>query len=92
MSVLRVALGAEKGVGLLALYKDGPAFEAVALDAAGRPRSDWAEALARRPLRTRRVPAGLLREPGWETAIRRLAAGLDPGRRPVALAAVVVGP
>ena len=87
-----MALGPEKGLGLLALYKEGPAFEAVALDAGGRPRPDWAEALSRRPLRTRRVPAGLVNAPGWEPAIRRMAAGLDPARRPVALAAVIVGP
>jgi hypothetical protein len=92
VSVLRVALGSEKGLGLLALYKDGPAFEAVALDARGHPRPDWATALARRPLRTRRVPAGLVHEPGWEAAIRRMTTALDPARRPVALAAVVVGP
>jgi ATP-dependent helicase HepA len=92
VSVLRVALGPEKGLGLLALYKDGPAFETVALDAGGRPRPDWAEALSRRPLRTRRVPAGLVNAPGWEPAIRRMAAGLDPARRPVALAAAIVGP
>jgi len=87
-----VAIGDEKGLGLLAFYKDGPAFEAVALDAALRPRPDWAAALRRRPLRTRRVPPGLLREPGWPAAIRRIAAALDPARRPVALAAVLVGP
>jgi len=92
VAVLRVGIGDEKGLGLLALYKDGPEFEAVALDAAGLTRPDWAAALRRRPLRTRRVPAGLLREPGWPAAIRRIAAALDPARRPVALAAVLVGP
>ena len=91
-AVLRVALGAEKGLGLLALYKDGAVFEAVAVDAAGRPRPDWSAALRQRPLRTRRPPPGLLREPGWAAAVRRMAAALDPARRPVALAAVVVGP
>jgi hypothetical protein len=33
-----------------------------------------------------------LREPGWAAAVRRMATALDPARRPVALAAVVVGP
>jgi ATP-dependent helicase HepA len=92
VGVLRVAIGSEKGLGLLAFYKDGPSFEAVALDSEGRERPDWAGVLTRRPLRTRRVPAGLLGDPGWEPTIRRLAAALDPDRRPVALAAVVVGP
>jgi ATP-dependent helicase HepA len=92
VAVLRVALGAEKGLALLALYKDGPVFEAVAVDAGGRPRPDWASRLRRRPMRTRRLAPGLLREPGWPAAIRRMAAALDPARRPVALAAVVVSP
>jgi ATP-dependent helicase HepA len=90
--LLRVGLGTQKGLALLALYKDGPTFEAVVVDAAGRRRPDWAEALARRPLRTRRPPPGLVNQPGWPPAIRRMAEALDPHRRPVALAAVVVGP
>ena len=92
VAVLRVALGGEKGLGLLAFYKDGPVFEAVAVGADGRPRPDWANALRARPLRTRRVPAETARRPGWDAAVRRLAEALDPARRPVALAALVVGP
>jgi hypothetical protein len=92
VSALRVGLGEKKGLALLALYKDGPAFEAVVVDATGRLRPDWAGTLTRRPLRTRRVPPALLHEPGWGPAIRRMAEALDPARRPVALAAVVVGP
>ena len=89
MYTMRVQL---ESMALLALYKDGPVFEAVAIDASGCPRPDWAETLARRPLRTRRLPAGMVREPAWEPAVRRLAAALEPARRPVALVAVVVGP
>jgi hypothetical protein len=92
VAVLSVAMGAEKGLGLLALYKDGPAFEAVVVDASGRPRPEWASALRRRPLRTRHPPNALLREPAWAATIRRMAARLDPARRPAALAAVVVSP
>ncbi len=91
-SVLRVAIGDEKGLGLLALYKDGPAFEAVAVDASGRLRPDWARALRRRPLRTRRVPPETARQPGWAEAIRSLAGALDASRQPVAIAALLVGP
>jgi ATP-dependent helicase HepA len=90
--VLRVGMGTEKGLGLLALYKEGPTFDAVAVDAAGRPRPDWAATFRRRPLRTRRLASGLLSDAGWPAAIRRMAAALDPSRRPVALAAIVVGP
>jgi hypothetical protein len=92
VAVLRVTMGAEKGLALLALYKDGPAFEAVVVDASGQPRSDWAAALRRRPLRSRRLSPGFTRDPGWPSAIRRMARGLDAARRPVALAALVVGP
>ena len=92
VAVLRVALGDEHGLGLLAFYKDGPAFEAVAVDVEGRLRPDWARALRQRPLRTRRVPPETARRPGWEDAVRRLAAVLDPARRLVALAALIVGP
>jgi ATP-dependent helicase HepA len=92
VAVLRVALGRETGLGLLALYKDGAAFEAVAVDAAGRPRPDWAAALRRRPLRTRRLSPDLLHEAGWGATVRRMAGALDPLRRPVALAAVLVSP
>jgi ATP-dependent helicase HepA len=92
VAVLGVAFGAERGLGLLALYKDGPVAEAVAVDASGRPRPDWAAALRQRPLRTRHPPNALLREPGWSATIRGMAARLDPDRRPAALAAVVVSP
>jgi ATP-dependent helicase HepA len=91
VAVLDVTIGAERGIGLLALYKDGPAFEAVAVDAEGRPRPDWAASLRRRPLRTRRTGRGPTRDPRWAPAVRRMAASLDPARRPVALAAIVVG-
>jgi ATP-dependent helicase HepA len=92
VAVLGVAIGEAKGIGLLALYKEGPAFEAVAVDSAGRARPDWAASLRRRPLRTRRIGRGLLAEPRWEATVRRMAASLDPHRRPVAIAVVVVGP
>jgi ATP-dependent helicase HepA len=92
VAVLRVAIGAEKGLGLLALYKSGPVFEAVAIDPRGRRRPDWAAALRERPLRTRRAPVELLREASWPADVRRLAAALDPARPPMALAALVVSP
>jgi ATP-dependent helicase HepA len=92
VAVLRVAIGAEKGLGLLALYKRGPVFEAVAIDPRGRRRPDWAAALRERPLRTRRAPIDLLREASWPADVRRLAAALDPARPPMALAALVVSP
>jgi hypothetical protein len=66
-------------------------FDAVVIDADGHPRPDWAAALARRPLRSRRVPAERMRDPAWAPLIHRLADRLDRTRQPVALAAVMIG-
>ncbi len=92
VTVLRVAIGEEPGVGLLAFYKDGPVFETVAVDPGGRVRPDWARALAQRPLRTRRAAPQSAQPPAWAATIRRLALPLPASRQPVALAAIVVGP
>ena len=87
--VARIALesGGEGGAGLIALYKEGPSFEVVALDSDGRPRPDWAALLRARPLRLTHVPdtGGL-----DAAAIRRLGYRLDGRRRPYALAALLV--
>jgi ATP-dependent helicase HepA len=92
VAVLRVGIGRERGFGLLALYKDGPSFEAVAVDQDGRPRPDWAATLRRRPLRSRRsAPAMAGADPAaggsaarGQTARRRggraRRAGLTPWR------------
>jgi ATP-dependent helicase HepA len=90
VAVLRASFGAARGLALLALYKEGPAFEAVVVDEDGRPRPEWAEVLRRRPLRSRRgAPA---RDARWPALVRRLAEALPRGRRPVAVAAVHVEP
>ena len=91
VTVLRVAIGDATGLGLLAFYKDGPVFDAIAVDPTGRQRPEWARALSRRPLRTRRVAPDVVHRPGWTAAIRRLAAALPAGREPVALAALILG-
>jgi ATP-dependent helicase HepA len=83
------AAAGESGFGLLALYKRGPRFEALAYDTTGRTRPDWAERFTRTPLRTRRVkPESWTTRPGWAETIRKLAAHLDSDERPVALAAI----
>lgn len=90
-AVLHIRVGQERGRGLLAIYKEGPTFTAVAFDEQGEPRPSWASAATHRPLRTRRVPADTIRHPGWATQTRRLASFLDPARRPVAVIALFVG-
>ena len=87
---LDVAIGQELGAGLVAIYKDGPAFEVVAFDSDGQARPDWAAAFRQRSLPVRDMTNAPVES--WEGLIRRLGALLDPARRPHALAAIVVRP
>ena len=87
---LEVTIGAERGEGLVAVYKDGPVFEVVAIDSAGRIRPDWAAAFRQRPIGARPVTGDIAGDAGWRDMVRRLGARLDPARRPHALAAILV--
>jgi ATP-dependent helicase HepA len=87
-----VEIGAQRGEGLIAIYKEGPVFEIVALDATGRSRPDWAEALRRRPLLARPVTRASESRPDSRELVRRLSARLDPARPPHAVASIVVRP
>jgi ATP-dependent helicase HepA len=89
---LEVAIGAERGIGLVAIYKDGPGFDVVACDSTERARPDWAAAFRQQPLRTRRVAGVPVPDSDWTAMIRQLGARLEPARRPYALAAIVVRP
>jgi ATP-dependent helicase HepA len=86
---VEVEFGRERDEGLVAVYKDGPAFEVVAFDSAGQARPDWAAAFHHRSLRLSGV---INKDLDWTGVIRRLGAQLDPTRRPHALAAIVVRP
>ncbi len=86
---VEVEIGQERDEGLVAVYKDGPAFEVVAFDSAGRARPDWAAAFHGRSLRVSGVTG---KDRDWTAMVRRLGAQLDPTRRPHALAAIVVRP
>jgi ATP-dependent helicase HepA len=90
-AVLGVEIPGARGLCLLAVYKEGPAFEVLVIDGAGQPRPEWAAALRQRPLRTKRVPPDIVSEDGWSDTIRRLSVSLPRDRRPVAVAALVVG-
>jgi ATP-dependent helicase HepA len=90
VAVANLALAGARGLALLALYKDGPGFEAVAVDEEGRLRPDWAEAL-RGPLALRPAARDVTLAADWRGRIERLAAALPPGRRPVAVAALLPG-
>lgn len=88
----RVALlqipGEEEVFGLLALYKQGPEWEAVAIDTKGQRRPELAEILTHHATRVEHVDARKWTgQAGWEKGIRRLAAALPAGEMPQAIAA-----
>ena len=87
-----VAIGAERGEGLVAVYKDGPVFDVIVIDSTGRARPDWEAAFRQRPVRVRPVTDEPIVDPNWMDVVRRLGPRLDPARRPHALAAIVVRP
>jgi ATP-dependent helicase HepA len=89
---LEVEIGQDRSTGLVAIYKDGPGFDVVARDAAGRDRPDWAKAFRSGPLRARRVKPTALDDRTWTDMIRRLSARLDSARRLYAIAAIVTRP
>ena len=77
------------GRGLAVVYKEGPAFEVVAVDDEGSSRPDWAALLRRGPISTARPSRDVAAETDWADWVERMAESLDPTRRPVALAAVI---
>ena len=87
-----IAIGQERGKGLVAVYKDGPAFDVVVIDATGNLRPDWAAAFRQRPLGARAVTGESIEDDDWQDMVRGLGPQLDPARRPHALAAIVVRP
>ena len=85
-------IGRECGEGLVAIYKDGPVFEVVAIDSSGQIRPDWAAAIRQRPLRAHPVTNEADESVDWAGMVRRLGTQLDVARRPHALAAIAVRP
>jgi ATP-dependent helicase HepA len=88
---LEIESGGDRGLGLMAIYKDGPGFDVVVRDHSGRERPDWSAVFRQRPIRARRVAADI-DDREWPEVIRRLTKHLDPARRPYALAALIVRP
>ena len=82
----------EVNAGLVAIYKDGPAFEVIAVDMSGSVRQDWAAILLKRPIRFRSITGPAAREVEWRGMVRQLGSMLDPTRRPHAVAAIEVRP
>ncbi|MET0551407.1 MAG: helicase-related protein, partial [Vicinamibacteria bacterium] len=90
VAALQLELGTDRGLGLAAFYKDGPAFEVIAVDSRGRSRPDWADAVRKRSGGARWRPKDL--PEGWAESVRAMVDALPDERRPVALAALVVTP
>jgi len=83
--------GGKAGLGLAGLYKDGPQFHAVVVDADGIRREDWEKALLLRPLKSRRVRSeDITAQAEWPGLVRRMAKHLEPHGEPVAIAGLVV--
>lgn len=88
----QIAIGQDSGEGLVAIYKDGPAFEVIAIDRDGTPRLDWAEAILQRPIRAFPVMGKAAEDHEWRGMVRRLGTQLDATRRLHAVAAIIVRP
>ncbi len=87
-----ITFGKTLDAGLIAIYKDGPAFEIIAIDLAGNARPDWAEAFFKRPIALRPILGAAAKDTDWLQMVRRLGGMLDPARRLYAVAAVEVRP
>ena len=87
-----IEIGEERSEGLVALYKDGPVFEVIAIDSTGRARHDWAAAFRQRRVHARPIADEPVEDQNWRRMVRRLGPLLEPARRPHAIAAIVVRP
>jgi ATP-dependent helicase HepA len=87
-----ITIGTEVNAGLIAIYKEGPAFEVVAIDLDGTARSDWAAVMLTRPIAVRPIGGAAAKSVEWRDMVRRLSTMLDPARRPYAVAAIEVRP
>jgi ATP-dependent helicase HepA len=85
VAFLDVVLPGQRGIGLVAIYKDGPRHEVVALDAGGRARPEWADAFQRPGLRATPMRRETVAAHDWSALARRLGP-----RRPYAVAGIVV--
>jgi ATP-dependent helicase HepA len=85
-----ITMGTQNSAGLIAIYKDGPAFEVIAIDVSGDARPDWARAVLTRPIVVRPIVGEAAKDQDWRTMVRRLGAMLDPTRRLHAVAAIEV--
>jgi hypothetical protein len=87
-----VRIPGPEGAGVVAIYKDGPACEVLALDAEGRLRPEWAQAFTRGGLDAAPMRRDTWVAHDWPRIVRNAAPRLDPQRRPYAVAAFATTP
>ncbi len=87
-----IQIASEEGEGLVAIYRGQTGFEVVAVDSSGALRADWADVVRRCEFSPRPLADPADRSRPWAPLVRRLASALPHGRRPDALASVVVNP
>lgn len=92
VAALNMGLGTERGLGLVAIYKEGRTLDVVAIDARGRRRPQWAASIREGSARMAPLTEAALRDPGWAATIRQMAAVLGDDREPSVVAALVVEP
>jgi ATP-dependent helicase HepA len=86
---IEMTIAGHSGAGLVAIVKDGPQFEVVALDSDGRQRPRWAEVLRRNPHGARPMKQDDVQKYDWRSLVTRLTPRLGTSR-PYAIAAAVV--
>jgi ATP-dependent helicase HepA len=86
---LELQIPGQSGVGLVAIFKDGPEAEIVALDSEGRERPRWAEALRRNPHGARAMTPEDAAKHDWRLPVTRFLPRFG-GRQLHAIAAVLV--
>jgi ATP-dependent helicase HepA len=86
---LEMTIPGQAGVGVLAIVRDGPQIEVVALDADGHPRPRWADVLRRSPSGATAMKPGEVVRHDWRAIVTRVAPRVE-SVRPQAIAAVIV--
>ena len=87
VALLQIA-GDEETFGLLAVYRNGSDWHALAVDAKGQPRPDLAGRLTAETLETEPIEAKKwTSQASWKKAVRRMADALPAGEKPQAVAA-----
>jgi hypothetical protein len=89
---LEIDVGAERGAGVLVIYKEGRSVDYQVVDASGRPRDEWASAIRHRSFRARRLPSARADDPAWKRMIQTALARIDRARGPHGVAAIAVQP